>query len=153
LKQRFTAGVNLGKGRAKFSIPFFIPLRDITWPRGSKICRIKTTITGVDLDTGDFKTVASYSPQFSKKMKTNTSYEAITDLPSSNYPLLIYCCGIVFFTTHGKNHLVRLTTQSIIQWILLQWNLRQEKLRTSSTQNSAILSYIFYLNHKLIFLY
>jgi hypothetical protein len=104
----FTSAINIEKGRAKFSIPFFIPFRDITWPRGSKICRIKTTITGVDLDTGDFKTIASYSPQFSKKMKTSTSYESITDLPSPNYPLLIYCCGIDFFTSYGKNHLVKL---------------------------------------------
>lgn len=104
----FRAAVNLEKGRAIFSIPNFIPNRDISWPGSNMSCRIKTTLTGVDLDTGSFRTVCSYSPLFDKKMKTRTDYEAINDLPFSDYPLLIYCCGIDFFLAYGKNHLVRL---------------------------------------------
>lgn len=129
LTSPFDVGVCLEKSRATFSIKHFVPNRDISWPGSNTSCRIKTTLTGIDLDTGDFRTVCSYSPLFTKNMKVWTNYEAITDLPSSDYPLLIYCCGIDFFINYGKNHLVRIpdTIYNPMDIVAAQFNNQGDK--------------------------
>jgi hypothetical protein len=112
LNSIFKAVINfttdLGTNSAKLSILSFNPRRDIDWPDKASFCRIKTMLIGLDLDTGQYECYCGFSGRLSRKTTAKTSYDIINEIPNGSFPLLIYCCGIDFYSVDSRNKASRI---------------------------------------------
>ncbi len=108
LKVPISFSTDLETNRAKLFIPSFIPRRDIEWPEKAAFCRFKTILTGFDLDTGRYEVSTGFSGRLSRKTTAKTSYEIINEIPRGSFPMIIYCCGIDFYSVNHNNKASRI---------------------------------------------
>jgi hypothetical protein len=103
LKVPFNYRTELEHSRARFCIPSFSPRKDIVWPEKAAFFRIKSILIGLDLDKGFYEYAAGFSGRFSRRVTAKTSYEIINEIPRATSPVLIYCCGIDFYSVDRSN--------------------------------------------------